>query len=221
MYNARSRRRRRHIVPEEREKTFRSHLDSIKISTVENKSATDLPKVSILSHTHRPLILWGRSWGTRWHRCCWAWRWYWWGWPSRMWTDDLPLGLDGGQQRKHHVTSQFFLQWHKGLILKKKRLLTQVVEAPLWAESDLPFQVVRLFCPRLKDSESSADARLRYRQFVLTWGQEDAPGVQNSQTNPKINLCQRYKVTSDVGGIKGHLYNDYKNIGYKSHCSII
>lgn len=119
MYNARSRRRRRHIVPEEREKTFRSHLDSIKISTLENKSATDLPKVSILSHTHRPLILWGRSWGTRWHRCCWAWRWYWWGWPSRMWTDDLPLGLDGGQQRKHHVTSQFFLQWHKGLIFLK------------------------------------------------------------------------------------------------------
>lgn len=133
------------------------------------------------SRTDLPRVQWGRSSGTRWRHCCWAWRLYWWGWPSHKWTDDLPLRLDRG-----HINTFTSLRTQNPdlkdcfdpvssecdpSMLKKQantRLLTQIVKAPLWAESHLPLQVVRLLCPWLQDSEAIADTRLRHCQLVLT-----------------------------------------------------
>lgn len=87
--------------------------------------------------------------------------------------------------------------------------LTQIVKAPLCAESNLPLEVVGMFRPRLQDTQAIADARLGHCQFIFTWGQEDAQGalvktrtfVSLWQTSAEACLKKRHvcRTTEDKG----------------------
>jgi len=132
-----------------------------------------------VGHGSLPPGQWGRSSGTRWRRCCSAWRWCSWGWPSRRWTVDRPSGLDGGYNVD--TVCVWCNLWEKrirGPTVHQEWLLTEIVEAPLGAESDLSLQVVQLLRPQLQNSKSIADRRLGHSQLVLAWAQEERNGTR-------------------------------------------
>lgn len=66
----------------------------------------------------------------------------------------------GGQRRRARLLS--------ASTARARALLTQIVEAPLGTEPDLPLQVVGMLRPQLQDGEATADAGLGHRQLVLT-----------------------------------------------------
>lgn len=56
-------------------------------------------------------------------------------------------------------------------------LLTQIVEAPLRTEADLPLQVVGVLRPQLQDGQTVANAGLGHGQLVLACARKQHTSV--------------------------------------------